>query len=210
MIEIPRSFFVAGTSTEVGKTLVSAMFMSALDASYWKPIQCGMLDETDAQFVQKITQVGSDRIMPEKWTLNSAVNPLEASEIDGVSIRVEEFSIPQFSSRHLVVEGTGGVLDPINREQNMLDLIKHLNLPVLLISDSSNETVNHTLLSLKALKDAGVRVFAVLLNGHFNESNRDTIRRLGEVSVYELGPISKVSHQILVSAFDQLVSLGPN
>ena len=208
MIEIPRQFFVVGTSTEVGKSLVSAMFMSALEASYWKPIQCGMFEETDSEFVQRIAEVESSQIIPEKWTLNSPTNPLEASEIDGVSISIEDFSVPEYSTRHLVVEGTGGVLDPINREQNNVDLIKKLNLPVLLVSNSGKETVNHTLLSLNTLKDAGVRVFAVLLSGEYNDSNREIIRRLGEVSVYELGTILKPSRQDLITAFDQLVSLG--
>ncbi len=207
MIEIPKQFFVTGTDTEIGKTVVSAMFMSALDASYWKPIQSGLEEETDSQFVKRVSEADESRIIPERWVLNAPMSPHASADIDGVHISLDDFELPKYESRHLIVEGAGGLIVPINWEHTMLDLIEKLELPVLLVARSGLGTLNHTLLSLKALHDRGIRVFAIMMCGHYHDSNRETLRRFSGIPVYELGQLPKIDKKALQVAFSQLVSL---
>ncbi len=207
MIEIPKQFFIAGTDTDIGKTVVSAMMMANLDATYWKPIQSGLEDETDSEFVKRISEVDESRIIPERWTLTAPMSPHASADIDGVSIKLEDFEIPEYSTRHLIVEGAGGLLVPINWDHTILDIIEKLNLPVLLVARSGLGTLNHTLLSLKALRDRGIYVFAVLLSGPYHNSNRETLRYFGDLPIYELGQLTKIDKKALQTAFSQLVSL---
>ncbi len=207
MIEIPKQFFIAGTDTDIGKTVVSAMMMSCLDATYWKPIQSGLLDETDTEFVQRISEVDDTRIIPERWKLMTPMSPHASADIDGVSINLDDFQLPKYSSRHLIVEGAGGLIVPINWEHTVLDMIEKLKLPVLLVAKSGLGTLNHTLLSLKALRDRGIYVFAVILSGPYHNSNRETLRHFGDLSIYEIGELPKIDKKSLQTAFSQLVSL---
>ncbi len=207
MIEIPKQFFITGTDTDIGKTVVSAMMMANLEATYWKPIQSGLEDETDSEFVKRISEVDESRIIPERWTLTAPMSPHASADIDGVSIKLEDFEIPEYSTRHLIVEGAGGLLVPINWDHTILDIIEKLNLPVLLVARSGLGTLNHTLLSLKALRDRGIYVFAVLLSGPYHNSNRETLRYFGDLPIYELGQLTKIDKKALQTAFSQLVSL---
>lgn len=207
MIEIPRRFFITGTDTEIGKTVVSSMFMSSLDATYWKPIQSGLEEETDSQFVQRVSEVDDSRIISERWVLNAPMSPHASADLDGVSISLDDFELPSFSTRHLIIEGAGGLIVPINWEHTMLDIIEKLEIPVLLVARSGLGTLNHTLLSLKALRDRGVHVFAVLMSGPYHNSNRETLRHFGDLPVYELGQLPKIDKSSLQIAFSQLVSL---
>lgn len=207
MIEIPKQFFVAGTDTGIGKTLVCAMLMSCLDATYWKPIQSGLDDETDTEFVQRVSEVDDSRIIAERWRLTAPMSPHASADIDGVSIDLTDFSVPKFTTRHMIVEGAGGLLVPINWRYTMLDLIHHLGLPVLLVAKSRLGTLNHTLLSLKALRDRNINVFGVILSGPYHDSNRETLRHFGGLSIYEIGHLTSINKKTLQNAFSQLVSL---
>jgi len=207
MIEIPKQFFIAGTDTEIGKTLVSSMMMCNLDATYWKPIQSGIEEETDSQFVQRISEVDDSRIIPERWVLNTPMSPHASADIDGVSIKLDDFEIPEYSTRHLIIEGAGGLMVPINWEQTMLDVIEKLNIPVLLVAKSGLGTINHTLLSVKALQNRNIKVFAVILSGLYHHSNRETLRHFGNLPIYEIGILPKIDKSSLKTAFSQLVSL---
>lgn len=207
MIEIPKQFFIAGTDTGIGKTIVSAMMMSNLDATYWKPIQSGLEDETDTQFVQRISEADESRIIPERWTLTAPMSPHASADLDGISIKLDDFELPEYSTRHLIVEGAGGLIVPINWQHTVLDLIEKLKLPVLLVARSGLGTLNHTLLSLNALRNRGIYVFAVLLNGPYHNSNRETLRHFGDLPIYEVGQLPKIDKKSLQTAFSQLVSL---
>ena len=183
------------------------MFMSSIDASYWKPIQSGLLEETDTEFVKKLANVDDHRIIAERWKLNSPMSPHASADIDGVKISLEDFEIPAFSTRHLIVEGAGGIFVPINWKDMMVDLIAKLDLPVLLVARSGLGTLNHSLLTLKILQDRGIHVFALILNGSYHDSNRETLRHFGDISVYEIGEMEELNKKNLKLAFSQLVSL---
>lgn len=200
-IEFPKKIFVTGTDTGIGKTLVSAMLMSGLDAAYWKPIQAGIEEETDTEFIQRTTEVPDKFIIPENFRLNTPMSPHGAADIDGVEIQLEDFSLPEFKTKHLIVEGAGGLWVPINWQKSMLDLMVHLELPVLLVARSELGTLNHTLLSLEALRTRNIEVFGVILNGPHHQNNKETIEHFGKVPVWEVHEIDDINKQSLKAAF---------
>lgn len=204
MIEFPEKFFITGTDTDVGKTVVSAMLMSGLDATYWKPIQAGLDEETDTKFVQRVSEADASRIISERYRLKTPMSPHGAADIDGVEISLSDFELPEFNTRHLIVEGAGGLIVPINWKDTVLDLIEQLNIPVILVARSTLGTLNHTLLSLKALRDRNIEVMGVILNGPEHQSNKETIEQFGKVSVYELKPLSNLGRRELIQAFNHL------
>ncbi|MBO6621149.1 MAG: dethiobiotin synthase [Balneola sp.] len=202
-MEFPKEFFITGTDTGIGKTLVSGMLMSALDATYWKPIQAGLDEETDTEFVQRVSKADPSRIIPERYRLETPMSPHAAADIDGVKISLNDFELPEYDTKHLIVEGAGGLIVPINWEHTVLDVIERLKLPVLLVARSSLGTLNHTLLSLEALRDRGIEVFAVVLNGEKHPSNKETIERFGDIDVFEVETLQNVDSESLKKAFNQ-------
>jgi dethiobiotin synthase len=203
IMKFPKEFFVTGTDTGIGKTLVSGMLMSALDATYWKPIQAGLDEETDTEFIQRVSEAEESRIIPERYRLETPMSPHAAADIDGVKISLNNFELPEYKTEHLIVEGAGGLIVPINWSDTVLDVIKSLKLPVLLVSRSSLGTLNHTLLSLEALRNRGIEVFAVVLNGEKHPSNKETIEKFGEVPVFEVEPLREIDSESLFKAFKQ-------
>lgn len=202
-IEFPEKFFVSGTDTGIGKTLVSAMLMSGLDATYWKPIQAGLEEETDTEFVKRVAEVSDEYIISEKFRLNTPMSPHGAADIDEVHIEPEDFTLPEFNSKHLIVEGAGGLWVPINWQKSVLDLIVHLKLPVLLVARSELGTLNHTLLSLEALRTRNIEVLGVILNGPHHQSNKETIEHFGKLPVWEINEINKITKKSLKASFQK-------
>lgn len=199
----PSAFFVTGTDTGIGKTVVSSILAKGLDATYWKPIQAGLEEETDTEFVRRTTGLPSSQIIPEQYRLNTPMSPHVAAEIDNVSIAIEDFKLPDFSTDHLVVEGAGGLLVPINEQDMVTDLIAYLDLPVLLVVRSTLGTLNHTFLSLEALRRRNIPILGVVLNGPEHQSNRETIQQYGDVDILaEIQPIADIRPEPLKKMFE--------
>jgi dethiobiotin synthetase len=197
-MEFPSAFFVTGTDTDVGKTIVSALLTIALDGYYWKPIQSGRDDGglTDRDRVGQLTGLRPERLLPERYCLGQPLSPHLAARLDGVEIELTDFALPVGLDRPLIVEGAGGLLVPINDRHLMIDLIDHLGLPVVLVARSGLGTINHTLLSIGALRRSGIPILGVILNGPLNGDNRRAIEFYGQVSVIaEVGPIEDLSPQ---------------
>jgi dethiobiotin synthetase len=199
-----RRFFVTGTDTGIGKTVLSALLCSALDATYWKPIQTGTLETTDRQMVMRLAGIGEDRTLPEVYSFVPPVSPHLAARWAGVQIDLSRIQIPaDLRQQALVVEGAGGVLVPLNDRQFMLDLIVKLKLPAILAARSSLGTINHTLLSLTALHSAEVPVHGVVLIGDANQDNRETIERFGHAKVIgEIPRLALLSRTTLLQVFE--------
>jgi dethiobiotin synthetase len=187
-----RQFFVTGTDTEVGKTVLSALLCAALDAHYWKPIQTGAEEGADSRMVAALAELPPARVLGETYKFGPPVSPHLAARWAGERIDLPRIAIPrELRSQPLIVEGAGGVLVPVNENQFMLDLMRHLQLPVILASRSALGTINHTLLSLAALRAGQVEVAGVVLIGEPNADNREAIERYGNVRV--LGEIPKLT-----------------
>ncbi|MEQ9034715.1 dethiobiotin synthase [Gracilimonas sp.] len=200
-MDLPEKLFITGTDTGIGKTFISAMLMSSLDATYWKPVQAGLDEETDTEFVKRVSEVADQRIIPERYRLNTPMSPHGAADIDKVEISLHDFSLPDFETKHLIVEGAGGLWVPINWKESILDLITQFDIPVLLVARSELGTLNHTLLSLEALRSRSVEVFGVILNGPHHQSNRETIEHFGKVPVWEVQELDTINKQTLIKSY---------
>jgi len=178
-----KQFFVTGTDTGVGKTMLSALLCAALGAYYWKPIQTGTEQDSDSRTVAELAELPPERIIPEAYRFAPAVSPHLASRLAGDRIELAKIQLPAARNSALIVEGAGGVMVPINERELMVDLMRHLALPVLLAARSSLGTINHTLLSLAALRSGGVKVAGVVMIGKLNAENLEAIDHYGEVRV---------------------------
>lgn len=175
--------FVTGTDTGVGKTLVAACLVRAWDADYWKPIQTGLATEPgDAATVAGLAQRKLGRIHASAYALQAPLSPLAAASLEHKVIDVTHLALPS-SARPMVVEGAGGLLVPIDGACYMIDLIARLALPAILVARSTLGTINHTLLSLEALRGRSLPILGVVMVGEPNPGNRAAIEGLGRVPV---------------------------
>ena len=177
-----NGFFVTGTDTDVGKTLVSSWLLTQLDASYWKPVQAGVMPETDSSVVRRFAEIEPDRILPEAYVLPEPIAPHEAARRAGIAIDMAKF-VPPVSDRLLVVEGAGGLMVPLTDTAYVIDLAAELHLPLILVARSTLGTINHTLLSLEAIRRRGLPLAGVVINGPETPHNRAAIERYGQVEV---------------------------
>ena len=165
---------VTGIGTGIGKTLVSSIFVEALDGDYWKPIQAGSLDATDSNRVRALIRDPETRIHPECYRLTEAISPHAAARRQGIHINIADMSLPE-SSRPLVIEGAGGVMVPLNDSQLMVDFFAHLRAPVVLVSQHYLGSISHTLLSAESLRLRKIPVLGLVFNGNPNSESEDVI-----------------------------------
>ncbi len=186
--------FVTGTDTGIGKTLVCACLVQAWDGRYWKPLQTGLGDEPgDTDTVARLASLPPARVLRPRYALQAPLSPAEAGRLEGVAIEPREIVLPAPSTLPLVVEGAGGLMVPIATaagaaEAMMIDLVRRLGLPVVLVARGTLGTINHTLLSLEALRARGIAVAGVILNGTCTEANREAIARHGRVRILAVLP----------------------
>ncbi|MFW6093859.1 MAG: dethiobiotin synthase [Pseudomonadota bacterium] len=155
---------VAGIGTEVGKTVVSAVLVEALDADYWKPVQSGGLEHTDTMAVEALASGPGRRFHPEAYRLTQPLSPHAAARFDGVTIDPAALALPA-TERPLVVELAGGLMVPLSETLLNLDLLADWRLPVVLVCSYYLGSINHTLLSVQALESRGVPLAGLVLNG---------------------------------------------
>lgn len=181
----PSSMFIAGTDTDVGKTFVSAVLAAGLQARYWKPVQCGVLPETDTEWIGRMANLSKEDIIPEAFRLANPLSPHLAARMQDVSITVNDIMArcPDDNGKGLIVEGAGGLLVPLNDDELYIDLIEKLALPVVLVSRTALGTINHTLLSILALRQRGIELFGVIMNGAPNPENVRAVEKYGKVEV---------------------------
>ncbi|MCH4091469.1 dethiobiotin synthase [Acetobacter sp.] len=182
----PRAgVFVTGTDTGVGKTFISACLTRAWDALYWKPLQTGLADEAgDTPTVTELAEASADRILPPADTFLAPLSPQAAAAAEGRRVNVSRLILPMLQpERPLVVEGAGGVDVPVTEDGLLVDRIAEFGLPVVVVARSGLGTVNHTLLTLEALRRRGIGIAGVVLNGPLNPGNRAAIEEHGRVAV---------------------------
>ncbi|AOH83596.1 dethiobiotin synthase [Sphingomonas panacis] len=172
-----KAIVVTGTDTDAGKTVFAAGLAAALGAAYWKPVQAGLDDGTDAT---RVAALGVTRVLPEAYRLNTPCSPHRAAEIDGVTIDPARL-MPPMVEGPLVIEGAGGVLVPVTRELLFADLFARWGHPVVLVARTALGTINHSLLSIEALRARGVPILGVAFSGDANEDSEATIAAIGGV-----------------------------
>jgi dethiobiotin synthetase len=176
-----RKFFVTGIGTEVGKTVVSAILVEALEADYWKPVQAGDLDHSDTDKVREWTANEKSVFHPNSFALNTPMSPHAAADLDGVRIESDKILEPE-TSNDLVIEGAGGVLVPLNSRETIIDLIRE-DYMTIVVSKNYLGSINHTLLTLEALRSSGKSISGIVFNGPEVPTTEKIISTLSQVPV---------------------------
>ena len=165
-------YFVTGIGTGIGKTLVSAILTEKLEADYWKPIQSGDLDISDSLTIQQLITNKKTFIYPESYQLNRPLSPHLSAKLDNIEIELAEIKTPE-TDNNLIIEGAGGLMVPLNEKELLIDLIKALNVEVILVSQNYLGSINHTLLSVSLLNQYNIAIKGIIFNG---EENLETQR----------------------------------
>lgn len=171
-----NTYFITGIGTEVGKTIASAIVTEAIEADYWKPIQAGDLENSDTHKVREMVSNSRTVFHPNSFALKTPMSPHAAAEIDGVEISSEAIKQPE-TKNDLVIEGAGGLLVPISSTQTIADLIKPDH-KVILVSRHYLGSINHTLLTVEALRNRGLNCIGIIFNGDENPSTEKIIKEM--------------------------------
>ena len=211
-----KIIFITGTDTDVGKTVVSAGLCQAWPAHYWKPVQAGyaeakkqiafshILPQTDLNFVCRF--IPPQHIYPSTYTLKHPLSPNQAGKKEKIHLKMNQIKVPK-GPDNLVIEGAGGALVPLNDTKNMSDLMKKLKAPVLVVARSGLGTLNHTFLTLKALRAKKISLLGVIMVGSPHKDNKRDIEKLGRVRVLlELPFLKSLSPQSLKPYFTRLIA----
>lgn len=173
-------YFITGISTDVGKTVASAIITEALEADYWKPVQAGELDNCDTKKVQRLVSNTKSVFHPNAYALKTPMSPHGAAEIDGFEINLKKIKPPK-TGNHLVIEGAGGLLVPLNNKNTILDLIKP-DYKVIVVSRHYLGSINHTLLTVKLMQEKGFDV-SIIFSGNEHKSTEDIIKKMTQVPI---------------------------
>lgn len=165
--------FVTGISTDVGKTIASSIIVESLEADYWKPIQAGDLDNSDSHKVKAHVSNSKSQFYPNAYKLNTPASPHLAAEIDGITIDLKQIVEPK-TENHLVIEGAGGIFVPLNENDLIIDLIK-TDYKVIVVSRHYLGSINHTLLTIEAIRNRSFEVAGIIFSGNENKSTEDLI-----------------------------------
>ncbi|WP_080605681.1 dethiobiotin synthase [Sinorhizobium fredii] len=173
---------ITGTDTGIGKTVFAAALTDALAGCYWKPVQSGLDGETDSEAVQRLGRIDARRILPEAHRLATPASPHLSARLDGVTIRPESLSPPK-TNAPLVIEGAGGLLVPLTKRMVFADVFARWRIPVVLCTRTGLGTINHTLLTLEALRARSIPVLGVAFIGDEQPDTESIIAELGHVRV---------------------------
>jgi dethiobiotin synthetase len=179
--------FITGISTDVGKTIASAIIVEALQADYWKPIQAGDLEHSDTHKVQSLVSNTQSHFHSNSYALQTPASPHLAAAIDGITIAMNEIQEPK-TNNHLVVEGAGGILVPLNETKSVVDLIQP-DYKVIVVSRHYLGSINHTLLTIEALQNRKIQVAGIIFSGDENTSSESLI--LSRTAVPFIGRIAQ-------------------
>lgn len=173
-MENTKRFFITGIGTDVGKTIASAILVESLNADFWKPIQAGDLDNTDTMKVRSLISNSVSVIHQETFRLLQPMSPHAAADIDKIKIKLDDIVLPN-TSNNLIIEGAGGLMVPLNDECLVIDLIEKLNAEAILVSKNYLGSINHTLLSVDALKSRKIPIAGIVFNGKSVKSTEEYI-----------------------------------
>ncbi len=192
-----KQVFITGISTEVGKTVVAAIVTEALEADYWKPVQAGELDYSDTDKVREWTSNRKSVFYKNSYALQTPMSPHAAAVIDNVTIELNHIKAPN-TENTLVIEGAGGLFVPLNEKDTLLDLIDKEQ-TVLLVSRHYLGSINHTLLSVEALKNRGIKKIGILFNGEEHPSTESIIASMSGCFIIGRIPEAKEINANMVS-----------
>jgi len=181
------TYFVTGTDTDIGKTIACAWLMLHMNANYWKPLQSG-LESKDIDAVKQYTALPDDRFFPSTYELTQPLSPHESAKRDGIKISLTDFIMPD-SNKPLIIEGAGGLQVPLNNTHFVSDLISHLNVPAIVVARSGLGTINHTLLTVEAMRARDIEIKGIIMSGEKSPHNREALEQFGRAPI-----IAEIDH----------------
>lgn len=195
-----ESYFITGIGTGIGKTLASAVLTEKLHADYWKPIQAGDLEQSDSITVKSLLSNAISKIHPEQYKLNHPLSPHLSARLDGFTIDLEVFKLPS-TANTLIVEGAGGLMVPLNDQHLIVDLIKKLNLQVIVISQNYLGSINHSLLTINTLKQHHIPIKGIIFNGEPNLESEKYILNYGQITnLGHIPSLTTLTKEIIIEA----------
>lgn len=174
------SFIISGIHTGIGKTICSAVLCEALGYDYWKPVQAGELENTDSHTIKRLTY--TCQTFPERHSLTIPASPHYAAREEGIEIKLSDFELP-LSDRGIIVETAGGILSPLSETVSNLDLMAKLNLPNILVSNNYLGSINHTMLTIAALENRGIKTVGIIFCGEEVRSSRTYITNQTKIPI---------------------------
>lgn len=188
---------VAGSGTDVGKTIVSAILISVLRGDYWKPIQCGEEENTDTAVIKTLIDTTKHRIFPPAYSLKAPLSPHHAARLEGISIKMDTIMPPK-TTRSLIIESAGGIFAPLTTKTLSIDMFKPWNAQWIVVSRHYLGSINHTLLTLNALKQRQISVAGLIFNGEPNPDSETAILGISQLPfIGRLLPEENIYPQII-------------
>ncbi len=197
MSAFSKRIIICGTDTDVGKTIVSSFFVQGLKGLYWKPIQSGTEEGTDTKTVCNLLNLEPNRYLSEKYKFKAPVSPHWAAEQESDFIEPSNLKLPDID-KLIIIETAGGLMVPLNRDWLQIDQLKVWGAPIILVARTGLGTLNHTLLSLEALKNRNIDVLGIVLNGPPHKDNPKTLEQFGNTKILANLPIfNEVNAEVL-------------
>jgi len=189
---VNKPLFITGIGTGVGKTIVSAILVESLQADYWKPIQSGDLDNSDTLKVKSLVSNNRSVFHPEAYRLTQPYSPHKSADLDRIVIDPQKIITPH-TNNQLIIEGAGGLMVPLNNDLLMIDLIQQLNADVILVVKHYLGSINHTLLSIDALRNRNIPIKAIVFNGDRDEYSEDIINKYAQCRALHIAEMNEVN-----------------
>jgi dethiobiotin synthetase len=198
--------FVTGIGTEVGKTIASSILVESLKADYWKPIQAGELDNSDTIKVQNLISNSTSKFHKEAYRLNAPMSPHAAAERDNIEISLSNINPPK-TTNHLIIEGAGGLLVPLNNSDCIIDIIPNLDAEVVIVSRHYLGSINHTLLSIQALKEKNISIKGIIFSGNENKDTESIIIKMSGLKMLFRIDEEKYFDKEIIKKYAQQITL---
>lgn len=202
-----KTIFITGNGTDIGKTIISAIITEHLEADYWKPVQSGELDNTDTMKVKSLVSNSKTVFHPEQFKLVQPLSPHASAEIDGVEIELEDFKLPS-TTNHLVIEGAGGLMVPLNNKILIADLITHFKSSVIVVSRNYLGSINHTLLTIQELRSRNIPIIGIVFNGEHTPQTENFILQYTQLPLlFRVEMEEQIDKQTILKYSRQIKSL---
>ncbi len=174
--------FVTGIGTGIGKTLVSAILVNALKADYWKPVQCGSLDDSDSMFISSFVSGFKPVVHPERFRLHAPLSPHAAAERENIQLHLSDFIAPK-TENTLIIEGAGGALVPLSEKAFVIDIASTVNASIIIVSRHYLGSINHTLMTIESIKARALPIQGIIWSGDENSETESIITKISGVQV---------------------------
>lgn len=202
-----KTIFITGNGTDIGKTIISAIITEHLEADYWKPVQSGELDNTDTMKVKSLVSNSKTVFHPEQFKLVQPLSPHASAKIDGVEIELEDFKLPS-TTNHLVIEGAGGLMVPLNNKVLIADLITHFKSSVIVVSRNYLGSINHTLLTIQELRSRNIPIIGIVFNGEHTPQTENFILQYTQLPLlFRVEMEEQIDKQTILKYSRQIKSL---